>query len=45
MTKRVQHAKLDVSDVKFDIRNVKFGIKHVKFDVIPRQVWHQGRQV
>jgi len=45
MTKRVQHAKLDVSDVKFDIRNVKFGIKHVKFDVIPRQVWHQERQV
>ena len=45
MTKRVKHAKFDVSDVKFDIRNAKFGIKHVKFDVIPRQVWHQERQV
>jgi hypothetical protein len=45
MTKRVKHAKFDISDVKFDIRNAKFGIKHVKFDVIPRQVWHQERQV
>ena len=33
MTKRVKHAKFDISDVKFDIRNVKFGIKHVKFPV------------
>lgn len=45
MTKRVKHAKFDVSDVKFDIKNVKFGIRNVKFDIIQRQIWHQEPQV
>lgn len=33
MTKRVQYAKFDVSDVKFGIKNVKFDVSNVKFDI------------